>query len=91
MPRQTEEKYLYKKKRHLNHVLYKLHLQGAEFNKVTRQHALIQIDDTLKKFMQINHRYLQNIINNLNKQKKNKWHINKTNHLTTTRKRNPEL
>jgi len=60
MPRQTEEKYLYKKKRHLNHVLYKLHLQGAEFNKVTRQHSKIQRVDTLKKFMQINYRYGRN-------------------------------
>jgi len=47
-----EIKFLYKKLEHLKQLLYQLHLQGAEYNKCSWQHALIKIDHTLNKVME---------------------------------------
>jgi len=58
-------KYLYNKKQHLNQLLYQLHLQGAEYYKVSWQHALLQIHDTLNNVMDNQYLYLKNKINKL--------------------------
>jgi len=42
-----EMKYVYNKKQHLKHLLYEQHLQGAEYYKVTWQHARLKIHHTL--------------------------------------------